>query len=69
MKATTSGPGSFCRWLRKYAYVGSMKHYVEYDRQKDVSDVAGCRDLKCGECGELKMQKTARQAADDVSTR
>jgi hypothetical protein len=46
-----------------------MKHYVEYDRQKDVSDVAGCRDLKCGECGELKMQKTARQAADDVSTR
>jgi hypothetical protein len=69
MKATASGPGSFCRCLRKYAYVGSMKHCVEYDRQKYVSDVAECRDLKCGECGELKMQKTARQAADDILTR
>jgi hypothetical protein len=46
-----------------------MKHYTEYDRRKYVSDVADGRDLKCGECGELEMQKTARQAADDISTR
>jgi hypothetical protein len=46
-----------------------MKHCVEYDRQKYVSDVAEGRDLECGECGEFKMQKTARQAADDISTR
>ena len=47
-----------------------MKHYTEYDRQEDVSDVAGEEDPECGECGEPEMQKrSARQTNINFSIR